>query len=79
MAYSIEKEEMIDYLPEALREMEVKPYQWIDNLNFTLSPYDCLADAESYEHRERIIFRRRLAGRWGHSPDVDTAFLFAQR
>lgn len=56
MSYSIEKSQMIDYSPETLRDFVVKPYEWIDNLNFTLSPYDCLDDAEHYINIVKELF-----------------------
>lgn len=67
MAYSIEKEKMIDYSPETLREMEVIPYEWIDNLNFTLSPYDCLVDAEPYINIAKELF---LEAGWYGDGDI---------
>lgn len=48
MAYSIKKEEIITYSPEHLRTFEVTLYEWIDNLNFTLKPSECLANYQEY-------------------------------
>jgi hypothetical protein len=48
MAFTIKKTEIIDYPPESLKNFDVTSYEWIDNLNFTLSPNDCLKNAEEY-------------------------------
>ncbi|MCF6406745.1 hypothetical protein L3C95_27860 [Chitinophaga filiformis] len=43
-----DKSKIITYPPETLRTFIVQSYQWIDNLNFTLSPEECLKNAEEY-------------------------------
>ncbi len=48
MAYSIKKSEIIDYPPEQLKEFEIMAYEWIDNLNFTINPKDCIENADEY-------------------------------
>lgn len=56
MAYSIKKEELINYPPETLRTFIRTGYEWIDNLNFTLRPADCLSNAEPYIEIAKEIF-----------------------
>lgn len=41
-------QDQIDYAPEALKSFHVSPYEWIDNLDFTLNPADYLENAELY-------------------------------
>lgn len=48
MAKSIKKDEIITYTPEALKNFRTIMYEWIDNLNFTLSPSECLEDPKPY-------------------------------
>ena len=48
MAYSIKKSEIIDYPPEQLKNFEIMAYEWIDNLNFTINPKDCIENADEY-------------------------------
>jgi hypothetical protein len=48
MAFSILKKEIINYPPENLRGFKVNMYEWIDNLNFTINPIDCLDNPEDY-------------------------------
>lgn len=56
MAYSINKEQIIDYPPEKLKSFFKNSYEWIDNLNFTISPSDCLENAEEYIVIAKEIF-----------------------
>lgn len=42
MAYTIDKDEIIDYPPEALHEFHLDTYEWIDNLYFIRPPEDFL-------------------------------------
>lgn len=56
MAYSIKKEQIIDYPPEKLNSFFKNSYEWIDNLNFTISPSDCLENAEEYIVIAKEIF-----------------------
>lgn len=56
MAYSIKKEQIIDYPPEKLNSFFKNSYEWIDNLNFTISPSDCLENAEEYVVIAKEIF-----------------------
>ncbi len=56
MAYSILKEQIIDYLPEKLNKFYRSSFEWIDNLNFALNPSDCLENAEEYIKIAKTIF-----------------------
>lgn len=56
MAYSIEKEQIIDYPPEKLNEFFKNTFEWIDNLNFALNPSDCLENSEEYINVAKAIF-----------------------
>jgi hypothetical protein len=48
MATQRNKKTIINYPPSTLKTFEVLPYQWIDNLCFTIDPKDCLDNAEEY-------------------------------
>lgn len=61
MAYSIKKNEIIKYPPKLLRTYVVGYYEWIDNLNFTLDPKDCLENAEEYI---KIVKEKFLEAGW---------------
>lgn len=50
------KKAIIDYAPEALKTFEVIAYEWIDNLNFTLQPAECLDNAQEYVTIANDIF-----------------------
>ena len=48
MAYSIKKEEVINYRPNELRNFRLFTHEWIDNLNFTFKPKDFLSNPDDY-------------------------------
>ncbi|MBW8684365.1 hypothetical protein [Chitinophaga rhizophila] len=56
MTFDRDKTTIINYPPETLRTFRVQVYEWIDNLNFTLSPEECLENAEEYVKIAREIF-----------------------
>lgn len=56
MAYSIKKKQIIDYPPEHLYHFFKNSFEWIDNLNFTLDPADCLENAAEYIKVAKAIF-----------------------
>jgi hypothetical protein len=56
MAFSIKKNEIINYLPQALHGFEVKLFEYIDNLHFTLTPSDCLESPDEYIEIARTKF-----------------------
>ncbi|HJT73451.1 MAG TPA: hypothetical protein VJ720_05515 [Chitinophaga sp.] len=51
-----DKSKIITYPPETLRTFSVEAYQWIDNLNFTINPEECLKNAEEYISIAREMF-----------------------
>ena len=51
-----DKSKIITYPPETLRTFSVEAYQWIDNLNFTINPEECLKNAEEYLSIAREMF-----------------------
>lgn len=51
-----DKSKIITYPPEALRTFSVAAYEWIDNLNFTISPQECLKNAEEYINIAKELF-----------------------
>ena len=55
MAFSISKQNIVNYPAERLLTFRLFMYEWIDNLNFTLQPEECLENPEEY-----IIIAKRL-------------------
>ena len=51
-----DKSKIITYPPETLRTFCVQAYQWIDNLNFTINPEECLKNAAEYINIAREMF-----------------------
>jgi len=51
-----DKSKIITYPPGTLRTFSVEAYQWIDNLNFTINPEECLKNAEEYLSIAREMF-----------------------
>ncbi|MGE7775121.1 hypothetical protein ACQKLP_10380 [Chitinophaga sp. NPDC101104] len=56
MAFYRDKQRVIDYPPEKLRDFHSFRYEWIDNLNFTLTPEECLDDPAPYISIAREMF-----------------------
>lgn len=72
-AYSINKKDMINYPAKDLDTFYLYTFEWIDNLNFTLKPSDCLDNFEEYEeYASKKIFGSRMAWRWENRTNVDT-------
>ncbi len=63
-----DKTTIIDYPPEVLETFEVYSYEWIDNLNFTLNPHDCLGNAAAYIE---IAKKRFLEKGWDGDGDIE--------
>lgn len=68
MAYTIEKEDIINYPPDKLQEFEVTSYECIDNLHFTLNPKDCIKNADEYIS---IVRQRFLQKGWEGDGDIE--------
>ncbi|MBD2768093.1 hypothetical protein IC235_09345 [Hymenobacter sp. BT664] len=68
MAYTIKKTEIIDYPPEKLKAFKLMAYEWIDNLNFTLSPKQCIENADEYV---AIAKQRFLEDGWHGDGEVE--------
>lgn len=67
MAYSISKHEMINYSPDELKNFQVMSYEWVDNLNFTLAPDECLKNPEPYIQMVKALF---LENGWQGDGDI---------
>ncbi len=56
MGYTIKKEEIIKYPPEHLKKFEIWNFEYIDNLNFTIDPKECLDNYYNSPYsQDRII------------------------
>ena len=56
MNFQRDKRKIITYPPETLRTFRTMAYEWIDNLNFTINPEECLENAEEYISIAREMF-----------------------
>lgn len=72
MAYSIEKKDMINYPAKDLDNFHIYIYEWIDNLNFTLKPEDCLEDYSEYED---IASKRFLEAGWDGDGSIELMWI----
>ena len=67
-----DKTKIIDYSPEELETFEVYSYEWIDNLNFTLSPQDCLTNPQQYIE---IAKKRFLDAGWDGDGEIELMWI----
>lgn len=72
MAYSIKKQDIIDYPPEHLKMFKVDCYEWIDNLNFTLKPSECFSNHEAYIAVAKQLF---LDAGWDGDGEVELMWI----
>lgn len=66
------KKSIINYPPETLKSFRVLIYSWIDNLNFTLNPADCLENYEKYIVVAKEIF---LAHDWDGDGEIELMWI----
>jgi len=72
MAYSIKKQEIIKYSPEHLKTFKVDIYEWIDNLNFTLKPSECLSNYKEYIKIAEELF---LEAGWDGDGEIELMWI----
>lgn len=72
MAYSISKSEIITYKAEELLTFHVIMYEWIDNLNFTLDPKECISNYNPYIENAKKKF---LEAGWYGDGDVELMWI----
>src|SRR3954470_3247169 len=72
MAYTISKKEIIDYPADSLKNFELMVYEWIDNLNFTLNPKDCIENADEYI---AIAKQRFLEDGWHGDGEIELMWI----
>lgn len=72
MAFTIKKEEIINYPPEKLNDFEVMMYEWVDNLHFTLNPKDCIENANAYIS---IVKQRFLEAGWEGDGEIELMWI----
>ncbi|RAJ87428.1 hypothetical protein CLV59_101178 [Chitinophaga dinghuensis] len=63
-----DKRRIITYPPETLRTFRVSAYEWIDNLNFTIRPEECLDNASEYVNIAKELF---LEAGWDGDGEVE--------
>jgi len=67
-----DKKRIITYPPEILKTFKVEAYEWIDNLNFTIRPEDCLANAEDYINIVKEMF---LKAGWDGDGEIELMWI----
>ncbi len=67
-----DKGKIITYPPETLRTFNVEAYEWIDNLNFTISPEACLENADEYINIAKEIF---LDAGWDGDGEIELMWI----
>lgn len=66
------KKTIINYPPEVLRTFDLFAYEWIDNLNFSLDPKDCLDNSDDYIEIVREIF---LEDGWDGDGEIELMWI----
>lgn len=66
------KKKIINYPPEKLRSFNVIPYRWIDNLNFTIRPEECLEDVNDYLNVVKDMF---LEAGWDGDGEIELMWI----
>jgi hypothetical protein len=72
MSSQRDKSKIITYPPETLRTFNVEAYEWIDNLNFTISPEECLENADEYSNIAKEIF---LDAGWDGDGEIELMWI----
>lgn len=72
MGFQRDKEKIITYLPSALKTFGVLKYQWIDNLNFTINPEECLKNAGDYVSIVKEMF---LNAGWDGDGEIELMWI----
>lgn len=67
-----DKRNIITYPPETLKTFRTLAYEWIDNLNFTIDPAECLENAEEYINVAKGLFSD--AG-WNGDGDIELMWI----
>jgi hypothetical protein len=76
MAYTIPKNEVIDYPASALREFRVYCYEWIDDLHFIRSPQEFLPlPEEQLESYLKVVRERFNEAGWHGDGDIGLLWL----
>src|SRR5215471_6202444 len=76
MAYTIPKNEVIDYPASALREFRVYCYEWIDDLHFIRPPEEFLPlPEEQLETYLKVVRERFSEAGWHGDGDIGLLWL----
>jgi hypothetical protein len=67
-----DRKNIIKYPPEMLKSFEVCDYEWIDNLNFTIDPKECLDNFEEYV---KIAKERFLEAGWDGDGEIELMWI----
>lgn len=67
-----DKKKIITYSAETLKSFDLLSYVWIDNLNFTLDPKDCLDYPEEYVNIAKEIF---LEDGWDGDGEIELMWI----
>lgn len=72
MSTQRDKKKIINYPPETLRSFKVIMYEWIDNLNFTIPPEECLINADDYINIAKEMF---LEAGWDGDGEIELMWI----
>ncbi|MGO4288982.1 hypothetical protein [Chitinophaga sp. RAB17] len=72
MSFGRDKKKIINYPPEELRTFSVVMYEWIDNLNFTIRPDECLTNVEDYT---KIVNEMFLEAGWDGDGEIELMWI----
>ncbi|WP_020597832.1 hypothetical protein [Spirosoma panaciterrae] len=67
-----DKRRIINYSSDRLQSFEVVMYEWIDNLNFTINPRECLDNADEYIDIAKAKF---LESGWDGDGEVELMWI----
>ncbi len=66
------KKTVITYPAETLKSFDILAYEWIDNLNFTLNPKDCIDRPEEYISIAKEMF---LEDGWDGDGEIELMWI----
>jgi hypothetical protein len=72
MDFQRDRRKIITYPPEKLKTFKVDLFEWIDNLNFTIKPEECLPNAVEYVEIAKEMF---LKAGWHGDGEIELMWI----